>query len=37
LMEVESIDKVTLSLPQLAKASKIACHRPRLAQRLKRL
>src|SRR5262245_47776979 len=37
LIEVESIDKVTLSLPQLAKASKIACHRPRLAQRLKRL
>ena len=37
LIEVESIDKVTLSLPQLASASKIACHRPRLAQRVKRL
>jgi hypothetical protein len=37
LIEVESMDRVTLSLPQLASASKIACHRPRLAQRLKRL
>jgi hypothetical protein len=37
LIEVESIDKVTLCLPQLAKASKIAPQRPRLHQRLKRL
>lgn len=37
LIEVESIDKVTPSLPQRARASKIACQCPRLAQRLKRL
>ena len=37
LIEVESIDKVTLSLPQWANAAKIACQRPHLAQRLKRL
>ena len=37
LIEVESIDKVTLSFPQLASAAKMACQRPRLAQRLKRL
>ena len=37
LIEVESIDKVTLSFPHLANASKIACQRPRFAQRLKRL
>ena len=37
LIEVESIDKITLCLPQLAKASKIAPQRPRLDQRLKRL
>jgi hypothetical protein len=33
LIEVESIDKITLCLPQLAKASKIAPQRPRLDQR----
>lgn len=37
LIEVESMDKVTLFLPQRASASKIACQCPRLAQRLKRL
>jgi hypothetical protein len=37
LIEVESIDTVRLSLPQLTKPSKIAPQRPRLAQRLKRL
>src|ERR1700730_3030806 len=37
LIEVASIDKVMLCLPQLAKASKIVPHRPRLDQRLKRL
>jgi len=37
LIEVESMDKVTLSLPQRASASKIACQCPRLAQRLNRL
>ena len=37
LIEVESSDRVTESLPLLASASKIACQRPRLAQRLKRL
>ena len=37
LIEVESIDKVMLCLPQLAKASKIAPQRPLLDQRLKRL
>ena len=37
LIEVESMDKVTPSLPQRASASKIACQCPRLAQRLKRL
>jgi hypothetical protein len=37
LIEVESIDKVTLCLPQLAKALKMAPQRPRLDQRLKRL
>ena len=36
LIEVESMDKVRLSLPQRASASKIACQCPRLAQRLKR-
>jgi hypothetical protein len=33
----QSIDKVTLCLPQLTKASKAGPHRPRLDQRLKRL
>ena len=37
LIEVESSDRITASLPLLANASKIACQRPRLAQRLKRL
>jgi len=37
LIEVESMDKVTLSPPQRASASKIACQCPRLAQRLNRL
>lgn len=37
LIEVESSESVTESLPLLAKAVKIASHRPRLAQRLKRL
>ena len=37
LIEVESMDKVTPSLPQRASVSKIACQCPRLAQRLKRL
>jgi hypothetical protein len=37
LIEVESIDNVTASLPHMAYAPKIACQRPRLAQRLKRL
>ena len=32
LIEVESIDKVTLALPQLAKALKIVCQRPRFQQ-----
>jgi hypothetical protein len=36
LIEVESIDKVTLSFPQWARAAKIACQRPRLAQALAR-
>jgi hypothetical protein len=37
LIEVESIDKVTLCLPQLTKASKAGPQRPRLDQRLKQL
>jgi hypothetical protein len=37
LIEGKSIDKVTLCLPQLAKASKIAPQRPRLHKQLKRL
>jgi hypothetical protein len=37
LIEVESMDKVTPSLPQRASALKIACQCSRLAQRLKRL
>ena len=37
LIDVESSDNVTESLPALAKAEKIAAQRPRLAQRLKRL
>jgi hypothetical protein len=37
LIEVESSDNMTASLPGLASASKIAHHRPRLAQRLNRL
>ena len=37
LIEVESSDNVTSSLPAFAKAAKIAPQRPRLAQRLKRL
>jgi hypothetical protein len=37
LIDVESRDNVTASLPAFAKAVKIAPHRPRLAQRLKRL
>jgi len=37
LIEVESMDNVTPSLPQRASASKIACQCPRLAHRLKRL
>ena len=37
LIEVESIDKITLSFSQLANAAKIVCQRAHLAQRLKRL
>jgi len=33
LIEVESIDKTTLCLPQLASAAKMICQRPRLAVR----
>ena len=37
LIEVESMDKITPSLPPRASASKIVCQCPRLAQRLNRL